>query len=110
MNNELREAAERIQRTILPPKAFACMSLEDDALMLAKAYLAEHQPDDDELLDEKWVFANFPSKGEQYSARCKPDLPQLVWLNRFERFTLYDVPQPHIKTRGQVRLLLRALQ
>ena len=65
--------------------------------------------DDDEPITFNWVASNFPSMGPQYSARQHRDCPQLVWLNRFERFTLYDNPQTHLKTRGDVRRLVSAL-
>lgn len=61
-----------------------------------------------EPITEEWVFNYFPSKGEQYSARERPDCPGLIWQNRFERFTLFNTPL-QLKTRGQVRLLVWAL-
>lgn len=67
------------------------------------------RPDDDEPITPEWVFANFPSMGPQYSARHLSDLPQLEWLNRFERFVLYKDPQPQIKTRGDCRRLCAVL-
>lgn len=65
--------------------------------------------DDEEPITFEWVASNFPSMGSQYSARQHSDCPQLKWLNRFERFTLYDQPQNHLKTRGDVRKLVDAL-
>jgi hypothetical protein len=65
--------------------------------------------DDNEPITADWVFSNFPSAGEQFSARQHPECPQLVWHNRFERFLLYDHPQAHLKTRGDVRRLVAAL-
>lgn len=67
------------------------------------------RPDDDEPITPEWVFANFHSMGPQHSARHLSDLPQLEWLNRFERFVLYKDPQPQIKTRGDCRRLCAAL-
>jgi hypothetical protein len=67
------------------------------------------QLDDDEPITFDWVASNFPSMGAAYSARQRNDFPCLVWQNRFERFTLYDKPQPHLKTRGDVRRLVAAL-
>lgn len=66
-------------------------------------------PDDSDPITFDWVASNFPSMGPQYSARQHKQCPQLKWLNRFERFTLYDEPQPHLKTRGDVRRLVAAL-
>ena len=65
--------------------------------------------DDNYRITQAWVAANLPSMGEQYSARQHGECPQLVWENRFERFTLYGHPQPHLKTRGDVRRLVAAL-
>lgn len=65
--------------------------------------------DDSEPITFDWVASNFPSMGAAYSARRHSQCPHLVWLNRFERFTLYDHPQTHLKTRGDVRLLVAAL-
>jgi hypothetical protein len=65
--------------------------------------------DDNDSVTPEWVYANFPSMGVQYSARRLHELPNLVWLNRFERFTLYDDPQTHLRTRGDVRRLVAAL-
>ena len=65
--------------------------------------------DDEEPITVAWVFLNFPSKGEAYSARSHTKLPHFVWLNRFEKFVLYDHPQTHLKTRGDVRRLVTAL-
>lgn len=65
--------------------------------------------DESELITFDWVASNFQSMGAAHSARRHPECPQLVWLNRFERFTLYDHPQTHLKTRGDVRRLVAAL-
>ena len=65
--------------------------------------------DDSEPITFAWVATHFPSKGAQYSARRHPKCPTLEWLNRFERFVLYDEPQVHLKTRGDVRRLVKAL-
>lgn len=67
------------------------------------------ESDDDEPITSDWVASNFPSMGPQYSARQRSDIPCLTWVNRFERFTLHDVPQTHLKTRGDVRRLVAAL-
>lgn len=67
------------------------------------------QCDDDEPITSDWVASNFPSMGAAYSARQRSDFPCLVWESRFERFTLYGKPQPHLKTRGDVRRLVAAL-
>lgn len=65
--------------------------------------------DDKKPITFDWVASNFPSKGAAYSARQHPKCPQLVWENRFERFTLYNHPQTHLRTRGDVRRLVAAL-
>ena len=65
--------------------------------------------DDNDLITPEWVYVNFPSMGEQYSARQRNDAKYLVWENRFERFTLYGNPVPQLKTKQQVRSLLYVL-
>lgn len=67
------------------------------------------RPDDNELLTPEWVYANFGSMGQQYSARQRMDAKAVVWENRFERFTLFGHPVPQIKTRGQIRMLIFTL-
>jgi hypothetical protein len=47
MNNELREAAERQAMQAGPKTIEAFFQLEEDALLLARAYLAEHTPTSD---------------------------------------------------------------
>lgn len=78
-----------------------------DAKFASRVYVALE--DDDELIDNAWVFANFRSMGPQYSARRHRDCEFLVWENRFERFTLWNNPVPQLKTRGDVRMLLFVL-
>jgi len=74
-------------------------------------YDAEQQAADDALpITPEWIAANFRHMGEQYSAYQHQELPQLVWLLRFERLTLWDNPLPHIATRGQLRRLIAALK
>ena len=73
------------------------------------SHCSSSQCDDDEPITFDWVASNFPSMGPQYNARQRQEIPCLVWQNRFERFTLYDRPQPHLRTRGDVRRLVSAL-
>jgi len=107
--SDIQLAAERLRAWIANPIQCKTGSEFGDCFELAKAYLDEHLADDGLPITNTWVALNFPSMGEAYSARQRSDLPCLVWQNRFERFTLYDNPLPHIKTRGQLRQLCRAL-
>jgi hypothetical protein len=63
--------------------------------------------DDDEIVaDLEWVKKFFTHMGPQHSAW---ENGPLVWLVRFERFTLFNEPIPQVKTRSQVRAICFAL-
>lgn len=62
-----------------------------------------------EPITSQWVASNFPLMRPGHSARQHSGCPQLVWQSRFERFTLYDHPQLHLKTKGDVHRLVAAL-
>lgn len=91
---------------------FDAARVDDDFHQLDAAIAdAERQAADDTLpITPEWIAANFRHMGEQYSAYQHRDLPQLVWLSRFERLTLWDNPLPQIKNLGQLRKLVAALK
>ena len=77
-----------------------------DAVILAEAYLLEHLEDDDEAIDEEWFWAQKPrrfgSKGDIW----------LLWYGGEGMLLCINGKReslPHIKTRGQLRRLVRAL-
>lgn len=92
-------------------RLLSCVSLQELPVWNARTFAidASNDSDDNVPITFDWVVTHFPSKGPQYSARRHPKCPQLEWLNRFERFTLYNDPQPQLKTRGDVRRLVKAL-
>lgn len=101
---QLHELYRIVSERTLGPHLYDSLSINS-----SKCSDWSSQCDDDEPIKFDWVASNFPSMGTAYSARQRSDFPCLVWQNRFERFTLYDIPQPHLKTRGDVRLLVAAL-
>ena len=62
--------------------------------------------DDETVADLEWVKTFFTHMGPQHSAW---ENGPLVWLVRFERFTLFNEPIPQVKTRSQVRAICFAL-
>ena len=62
--------------------------------------------DDETVADLEWVRTFFTHMGPQHSAW---ENGPLVWLVRFERFTLFKEPIPNVKTRSQVRAICFAL-
>jgi hypothetical protein len=131
MKSELLEAAAKLRRHYAAIKTdetfeespYFCKGtrksswfegeLGDDEESLAKAYLAEHPVDDEELVTEEWLRSvGFKEEANEFgSLSIGPD-SMLVW----ETFT--DAPPEffirtwelrHVKTRGAVRLLCKAL-
>lgn len=93
---------------------FLCTPQRDSANDDIKitAFLNVQNDDDDEPITSEWVMSNFPSMGPQYSARQHPECSSLVWQTRFNRFVLYygfDFFETELKTRGEVRRLVKAL-
>lgn len=102
-------AAERLRRANRSCIDYAALCESDarvvrDSLALAEAYLSEHLPDDGEAIDEAWLAVTGWEKG----GLCMWLGEYLTWSSRRGVFVgMY--PQSHIRTRGQLRLLLRAL-
>lgn len=83
-----------------------------DVLTIADAYLAEHLPDDNLLINtDRLRDIGFRHKGPQYSAYeyMIDGVVTIDYLVRFDCIKIGDHSLPHIKTIGQVRLLIRAL-
>jgi hypothetical protein len=116
--NELREAAERL-RDIIDTRIMRSQSAkwcaDERALwLLARAYLAEHQADDDDAIDADWLR----SVGrELLNGYCFDGQGITLWLaidkrNRWMAELMQDdvlIALGEIKTRGDLRLLCRAL-
>lgn len=105
MNNELREAAERLADCV-GDYGYMTGNACFDAEKVAKEYLAEHLPDDNEPVDKAWLRSILIEGGEfQYHDQ----MPDFLNLYNDE----FDIGMESLKdkaiTRGQVRLLLRAL-
>ena len=116
----VREAAERLNRYIEDRTVTAAdyEDCEGDIQYVANAYLAEHPADEDEPIDEDWLrsIGFHVNTGDDYYLWINSpnqDFDIQYW-DDWEEFRFatsksdYDVPVS-IKTRGQLRDLLKAL-
>lgn len=115
--SDVREAAERLREHSLLPHVRTADGrpyFEGDLKLLANAYLAEHPSDDDELITDDWW--------RDMSGGCRfifsPDERLMLWLGADGMLQLcisdgggdeISRDMPHIKTRGDVRRLCKAL-
>lgn len=130
MSNELKAAVERLRKAGMdgwmlayperPSFGHPSRQMEDWEI-IAAAYLAEHPEDDDVLVTEEWVASLHPPRyweaGAEYSwpsvSLCYAvEVPgnSLVCCQGFYiDGRISPIPLSHIKTRGDVRRLCRAL-
>jgi hypothetical protein len=116
--NELRQAAERLREMAgtwvdLEEGSVACVT---DMWVLAQAYLAEHLPDDDEPITDDWVKSIFGQAWKDidafwtvYASKKQGVALGAEDLHDSEISASFQLELPRIKTRGQLRLLCRAL-
>ena len=115
--SELRQAANEVM-------SLADTSLEDDAtpllvsaVTLAKACLADHPADDDELIDERWLQSLGCQRREEWQAWVVPNDDQCVTLSRSASYPdLWDLQYetdfqwPNgLRFKRDLRVVLRAL-
>ena len=124
MSEEVKRAAKVVRDGLPEMLAIAKISKQSgfdvirlgavDALALlaiGTAYLAEHPADSDEPIDEAWLRAvGFESWTEFSKADLAID-DCVRWAAEYRVISLIDAGRdlPHLKTRGSVRLLCRAL-
>ena len=73
-------------------------------------YKQPNAVEDAEPITTEWIATIFDPIRPQDACYRFGKFGELVWLCRFGRITLYDHPQPNIKTRGQLRRLIAALK
>lgn len=114
---DLNQAAERLRRLASQLEQtfgvqYCTMTMRDDINELeanAKAYLAEHAADDGELITREWW------QSLSCVETCCIWLDDDTWLDWGSEAGVYlctessTIDLPHITTRGQLRMLLRAL-
>lgn len=107
MSDELREAAERLS-TLSGIGRYMRDQAAVDAVRLAENWLAEHQLDDGEPVTEEWLNC-LATDGFNLRYSTIEGVPVLEIMEpKCGEFTLHGYDKRI--TRGQVRLLLRALQ
>lgn len=93
--------------------------IDADRRIVVDAYLAEHAADDAELITEEWVRSHFAERLPRvtavrvYSATKDPigiSCDVMFWEHGAISVCISNFRLPHITTRGQLRLLLRALR
>ena len=126
--SEIREAAERLRKHLkvikrsetysLSPYCIGdgwSLQLDDDEAALARAYLAEHQPDDDAPVTDKWLYSVGFSDDRTGTPTLGPLHIQYAVLtdDNDREYPAYacirSLPITVPKTRGDVRRLCRAL-
>lgn len=114
--SDTKQAAERLRRLAAGESWVAIYGDAEDSegclrdrFTVANAFLAEHAADDDEPITEEWWHSQccvetitIPIDDDWYISwnGCSD-----VWLHSDSD----ALPLPHITTRGQLKLLLRAL-
>ena len=134
MTSELRQAAERLRKFEAEGFAAAYAGIDhadcigipkewmsqyhDDMLAVAKAYLAEHDDDDETPVDAEWLRGVFgfsdPKWPIFHSAKNVNGDFLTIGLVCQDRFVIFGdvgvwVELPAVHTRGDVRRLSRAL-
>ena len=105
---EVTQAAQRLRRYWNDPTDLMddyCIDERTaDYRTLAKAWLAEHADDDDELITEAWIDEIWDDTSATMEYRTSNGKFEVGSINGCEFLNW-----KHITTRGQLRLLLRAL-
>lgn len=116
MSNPLRDAVTRYLRNdyleVQDDERIAELLKREDTIALANAYVAGHREDDDEPVNEEWWLEEFDSHFVGYP------LEWFVYLDGNsvgmhvevnDGSEVYRAKIQHVKTRGDVRNLVRLL-
>lgn len=114
---ELNEAVEYI-KAMRDGKASNMRIASQANAVIADAYLADHPPDKDEPITPEWLEAQGWMHGGRYNNFDA--VFSLYWSTKNVMYleadpadpksSIYDMLLPHIKTRGDVIRLVRALK
>jgi hypothetical protein len=116
--SELREAAERVRTGFTYYQCPDSWQECNDARLIAEAWIAEHPADDDEPITEEWLEQLAFTHNDSWYFRSpaqtsmQADVTLIRWSGGWsvkvsDRFT--SVLTANVKTRGDLRLLAKAL-
>lgn len=116
MNDAVKHALDR-WRLGYADSEFGQMTSLSDAVIMAQAFVDSHPADADEPLTAEWLcevlHGTWIAFGERncfrLMFRCLDDFLELHVKGPAKGDTLYQLPLPHIETRGQFRDLCRVL-
>ena len=94
------------------------MQRDVDIMEVSRAFLAEHPADDGEAIDEAWLRSvSFMQESGFYFFRTAQDgLGRVKWLKiapngiTYVQCDVFEMQLHDVKTRGELRALLRALK
>lgn len=117
MSDDLRAAAKRLVEGEFSenyPKFMATTFGLADGFLLARAYLADNPDDDDEPVTmEWWKSLNNDTRflcQDTYTLQLKDDLIFVMEAEvGLEDCVTFPIPMSHVRTRGDVRRLCKAL-
>ena len=123
--SEIQAAAERLRKVredgeyddVYEPRATA-YGIVSDCEILADAYLAEHPADDVEAIDEAWLrsVSFMQEQGFYFFRTAAEGLGRVKWLKvapngiAYVQCDVFAMQLNDVKTRGELRALLRALK
>ena len=115
--SEVNQAAERLRRAAISdfsdyPADLQMLfdALATDRQLLANAYLAANLPDDDEPITEAWITETYGKRDGAFGNWTIGSLELVCCFGWHLSRANPMVTINYIKTRGQLRLLLKALQ